>query len=306
MTEPREESPVRFGVLVAIGVTLLFQFGQLGLQLIAMRSGREDMLPFPLTLMLSQLALMLVPVIYAARAQELPARSLFRLERVDARFHLAVVLGVITLWPIVQTYLMAQELYLIPNGMLTQYREIQDRLQGMYEQLLPAGGLFSPVVGLLAGALVPAICEEAVFRGAAQRSFERRMRPGFAILLSALLFASLHLQPQNFVPLLLLGAFLGLAAWSSGSLFPSIVGHFFFNAVMIGLLYSMRQLGSPARGEGEAELKAMLPAALVCLPGFVLVVRWLMLRGRSRSAALIMGEAIPPPSFDPVNPFDER
>ena len=303
--DEREESPVRFGVLMAIGVTLLFQFGA---QLAVRRLGAVSL---PVLTALSQLLLMLAPAVYAARAQELPVRELFRLRKTTPGMHVAVVLGIVMLWPIVQSYLILQDLYLIPEGLYDAYRDMQQRLEALYERLLPVGGALTPVLAIIAGALVPAVCEEAVFRGAAQRSFERRMRPLVAITLSSLLFAALHLQPHNLVPLTLLGMFLGLASWSSGSVYPAIVGHFLFNAVMIGALYTMRASGERPGTHSEEDLITLLPGVLICIVGLVLIVRWLMLHGRGREAATIMADATiavepQPPITDTPPTSDER
>jgi len=275
----REESPVRFGVLMAIGVTLLFQFGA---QAVLMRYRDERLLPYVTAA--SQLLLMLLPAIYAARAQELPLRELFRLRRVTPGMHVAVILGIIMLWPIIQSYLIVQELYLVPDGLFDAYRQMQQRLEGLYERLLPPGELWAPLLSLVAAALVPAICEEAVFRGATQRSFERRMRPGRAIVLAGLLFAGLHLQPHNLVPLAILGAFLGLVSWTSRSIYPAIVGHFLFNALMIGALYTMRAQGERPSSHSEADLLALLPGVAICVAGLVPLVRWLLHRARENDA----------------------
>lgn len=274
-----EESPVRFGVLTAIGVTLLFQFGA---QLVLLRYKDPSLLPAITAL--TQISLMLVPTIYAARAQELPTRELFRLHKVSPGFHLAAIVGIITLWPVVQSYLIVQELYLIPEGWYDAYRQIQQRLEHMYDRLIPIGGYIAPLISLVVAGLIPGLCEEVVFRGATQRSFERRMRPAMAITLSSLLFAGLHLQPHNFIPLLLLGSFLGLIAWSSGSIYPAIAGHFFFNALMIGALYTMRASGERPSTHSEADLVALLPGVIVCVIGLAVVVRWLIIRGIGRDA----------------------
>jgi membrane protease YdiL (CAAX protease family) len=74
------------------------------------------------------------------------------------------------------------------------------------------------------------ICEETGFRGYMQRPIELRHGPPVAILVSSLLFTALHLSKgwaiAGMVPIVLAaGVLLGLLAWSSGSLIPSIVGH---------------------------------------------------------------------------------
>ena len=74
------------------------------------------------------------------------------------------------------------------------------------------------------------ICEETGFRGYMQRPIEQRHSPVVAILISSLFFLALHLTKDwatlGMVPIILgAGVLLGLLAWSSGSLIPSMLGH---------------------------------------------------------------------------------
>jgi membrane protease YdiL (CAAX protease family) len=74
------------------------------------------------------------------------------------------------------------------------------------------------------------ICEETGFRGYMQRPLERRHGVPTAVLISSFLFMLLHLNKGwatlGMVPIVFgAGVLLGLLAWASGSLIPSIVGH---------------------------------------------------------------------------------
>ncbi len=74
------------------------------------------------------------------------------------------------------------------------------------------------------------ICEETGFRGYMQQPIERRHGAPIAILVSSLFFMLLHLTKTwaifGMVPLVFgAGVLLGLLAWSSRSLIPSIIGH---------------------------------------------------------------------------------
>lgn len=91
----------------------------------------------------------------------------------------------------------------------------------------------SLVLGLLAYALVPAVCEEIAFRGLILTGLHGRFRPRNAILLSALLFALFHLNVFLFLPTFGLGVVLGLLTVRSRSLVPAIVFHFLHNAVLL-------------------------------------------------------------------------
>jgi uncharacterized protein len=93
---------------------------------------------------------------------------------------------------------------------------------------------FDPVVNVLLMAAVPAFCEELCFRGALQRiMIQICKRPLTGILVSAFLFSFFHFQFEGFLPRMFLGVLLGAAYWYSGSLWVSIIAHFFFNAIPI-------------------------------------------------------------------------
>jgi membrane protease YdiL (CAAX protease family) len=95
------------------------------------------------------------------------------------------------------------------------------------------------LVFLIVGIGAP-IAEEIYFRGMAQRSFGRKLRPEWAILAAAAFFAGSHLQPLQFPALLVFGIILGVLAWKSGRLGLSIWAHVGFNVVAAaGLVFNL-------------------------------------------------------------------
>jgi len=104
----------------------------------------------------------------------------------------------------------------------------------LVEAFLKVRHPFDPVVNVLIMAAVPAFCEEICFRGALQRIMIRICKqPMAGILISAFLFSFFHFEFEGFLPRMFLGVLLGAAYWYSGSLWVSIVAHFFFNAIQI-------------------------------------------------------------------------
>lgn len=89
---------------------------------------------------------------------------------------------------------------------------------------------------LVAFALVPALCEEILFRGFLQsglvQAFESAPK---GITVTSLIFAVFHVDPWRFVGLFVLGVFLGHLAHRSGSLVPPILAHAFNNVLSIAL-----------------------------------------------------------------------
>jgi len=91
-----------------------------------------------------------------------------------------------------------------------------------------------PLINLLVMAALPAFCEELFFRGALQRILIHISRkPWLGILLSGFLFSFFHLQFQGFLPRWILGILLGAACWYSGSLWVSVLAHFFYNGIVV-------------------------------------------------------------------------
>jgi membrane protease YdiL (CAAX protease family) len=93
--------------------------------------------------------------------------------------------------------------------------------------------LFINLLFIAAGA---AIGEELLFRGIFQRMLIRVTRNHWVgILLAAFVFSFFHMQFMGFLPRFFLGALLGIIYWYSGSLWTSILAHFFYNGFFIVL-----------------------------------------------------------------------
>jgi len=86
---------------------------------------------------------------------------------------------------------------------------------------------------LFDAAVVPAIAEELAFRGVVLTALCGVFRERTAVVVSAMLFAILHLSPISFVHLTLLGVVLGAARLRTRSLWPCIAIHLVYNALVV-------------------------------------------------------------------------
>jgi membrane protease YdiL (CAAX protease family) len=85
-------------------------------------------------------------------------------------------------------------------------------------------------LAVIVSAISAGICEETGFRGYMQRPIEEHHGATIAILISTIFFTLVHLTKAwslaGMVPIVFgAGLLLGLLAWSSQSLIPSIIGH---------------------------------------------------------------------------------
>ncbi len=119
---------------------------------------------------------------------------------------------------------------------------------------------------LLIVAVIPALAEETLFRAYLQPMLARRWSPVAAILVTALLFATLHFNPDALIPLFLVGVLLGLAAWHTGGILLSVVLHFVNNAMAVAVYFAMPDLSDTSADEGSWGVSLL---ALISL-GFLL------------------------------------
>jgi membrane protease YdiL (CAAX protease family) len=93
--------------------------------------------------------------------------------------------------------------------------------------------------GVLAG-----FCEEFAFRGFLQRIFSGRLGGIKGFVLTAILFAVIHLDPWNFAGVFLLGLFLGYLVYLTGNLWVAIFVHFFSNTIAVSVGFFSPDVGS--------------------------------------------------------------
>jgi sodium transport system permease protein len=82
--------------------------------------------------------------------------------------------------------------------------------------------------------VLPALCEELAFRGFILTGLRQSFRPWSAILLSSFLFALYQMNVFQFIPHFLFGIVLAVLVVRTGSIWPAIVFHLVYNAVLMG------------------------------------------------------------------------
>lgn len=123
------------------------------------------------------------------------------------------------------------------------WKSVLELLNFEYEFQLPVllvqnGGtaLEMSLMALLIVVVAP-ICEEIVYRGFVYRYLNERVSIGLAIVLSAGIFALMHLNLYSFLPLLTLGIALSIVYRISGNIVSSITIHMLFNLVNLVMIY---------------------------------------------------------------------
>ena len=87
-------------------------------------------------------------------------------------------------------------------------------------------------IGLISVCLMAPLIEEALFRGAIERTLLKKgFNPWFAIIFSAVLFALVHLNLVQGVPAFFWGIVLGWVYYRTRSIWPGVLIHFIVNTL---------------------------------------------------------------------------
>lgn len=127
------------------------------------------------------------------------------------------------------------------------------------------GGL---LYNLLLIAIIPAVGEELLFRGAMQNLFSKWFKNvHVGIWLAAILFSAMHGQFFGFFPRMLLGAMFGYLMVWSGSLWVPILAHFVNNgaAVVVAYFVGTEMLTEEAETIGAQGVLMAATSLVVCV-----------------------------------------
>jgi len=182
-------------------------------------------LPDYLYVVLSEVLIIALPPILLAKARHLSIRQTFRLKMPrPVEVLLTLMIGPVMLIAATCAGLVA--LILIRNAFGSLL--ISDGVTPLMSK-----GIFWSV--FLVG-VVPAVCEELLFRGFIQRGLER-MGVGWAIFLSGLLFGLFHFDFQRFAAQTLIGLVSAYMVYRTGSIFCGMLLHFMNNGLITLITY---------------------------------------------------------------------
>lgn len=126
------------------------------------------------------------------------------------------------------------------------------------------------LITVLIMAILPAIGEEWLFRGLLQPMLGRLVKNmDVAIIITAIIFSSVHVQFMTFLPRMILGMILGYLFYFGGSLWYSIIAHFVNNlAALISYMFYLKNAESqpdPLMAAAEA------PPVFLSIASFVMI-----------------------------------
>jgi membrane protease YdiL (CAAX protease family) len=210
------------------------------------------------TLLVAAQLFLVLPSLVALLAARGPLRETLALVPIDRRLLVVALCAGAALWAASVGLLQAQSLRWPPT------EEFLETFRRLHAALRPQGP-FDGIVSVVAIAVVPATCEEIVFRGVVLPSFQRVLAAPLAVLASALLFGVIHVDatPAGLaftrIPFaIFVGTALGALRVRSGSLVPPMVAHALLNTITF-----LTVVATGVEAETETAEAALAAALLV-------------------------------------------
>jgi membrane protease YdiL (CAAX protease family) len=158
---------------------------------------------------------------------------------------LLVIFSILFAIPVINFTGYLNSLFSLPDslsGIENKIRDMEQEASELMEAFLDVPGTGGYLVNLMIIAVLPAVCEEFLFRGIFQRLFiEWTRNKHLGIIVAAVLFSFFHLQFLGFIPRFLLGVYFGYLMLWSNTLWLPIAAHFINNAFAITFYHFANQ-----------------------------------------------------------------
>lgn len=238
-------SPVAAAFLGLIGGFILYQFlgGLMTLLIFGFDIEAAPVNGLRLMTIVGQILFIMLPALFFSKWIYGDVSKIISLKLPNWKELSLFVLGIIILTPLLQSYLYIQNYFIeqwaevspFINSIKFLLDSLNELIEKTFGNLIRADNIPEMLLVIITISIVPAICEEVMFRGYIQRSFGFKFKPHIAAILTALFFALYHFNPYGLIPLAIIGFYLGFAAYTSQSLVIPIIVHFLNNffAVML-------------------------------------------------------------------------
>ncbi|WP_276091363.1 CPBP family intramembrane glutamic endopeptidase [Pedobacter sp. JY14-1] len=238
------------GLLIFSVIAILVIVAMYGIQILgnpAALSGAEPRYIPALQLLViaSSLGLFLFPALVLPLTQRRRISDFYWLSVPSGQLFFLVFLVMIVSLPFMEWVTLSNQQMSFPSFLKSiedWMREKEDEALRTTILLLKMNGVKDLLLNLFIVALLPAVAEELMFRGALQRTLGRLFgNHHVAIWIAAIVFSAIHLQFYGFIPRLLLGAGFGYLYFWGRSIWYAVLGHFLNNAYAVTIAWYMQQ-----------------------------------------------------------------
>lgn len=184
---------------------------------------------FNIGVLITEYGIILLPTILFIKIRGYSLKKVLRLNKLSIKQIFLIPLIAITAYPIA----------VFGNLLMIIILTMLGKVKPMPIPIPETGGEYALLLFLIA--ISAGICEEVMFRGLMQKSYER-LGKRKAIVISAIMFGVFHLNLQNLFGPIILGLLFGYILYKTNSIFATMLAHATNNAFALTLGVLMKKL----------------------------------------------------------------
>lgn len=248
---------------------------------VAFMASQQEQIAYPqatlyMQVLTSSVGLFLIPSVMFLMLFRADMADRLRLSLPPLRYWLVAIVTMIAAGIFIQLLVQLMQLIPLPPT-LQSMREAGEAINKMLDAFFAGRtpGYFLALT--VAMALMPAIAEEAFFRGTLQNTLrDFGITPIGAIMISGFTFAVIHMEFDNTLGIWCMGVVLGLMYYYTDSLWVCILAHFLNNFMIVAFKYYHMSVAieKDLVSTDALPLYYTIPAGLVMLGGLMVLSRW--------------------------------
>ena len=187
----------------------------------------------------------LLPAIFTAYLLNRKPMDLLGFTRKINWKQIGIVCGImITAMFVSAFFAYVNELLPVSESLKLKFEKMENDYSRQVEAIIGLNSFGEYILALLIMGFLPALCEEALFRGGLQNFLTRSTKmPWLSIIIVSIIFSAAHFSFYGFLSRLFLGVILGLLYQYSGRLWLNIIAHFVNNAIAVTAIYYLKSQG---------------------------------------------------------------
>lgn len=188
---------------------------------------------------------------------------------------------------------------------LLQFKEAEDTYNRQIAVIARMNNFSDYIISVIVVALLPAVFEEILFRGAIQNLLSRWIKmPVLAIVITSIVFSAIHGSYLGFLSRFALGFVLGWIFYRSSNIWLNIIGHFFNNAMALTVLYISSK---PGEKIDPSKMEEHFPLWIGLASVAIVIALFLVFEKISKNSTDRPGEEVLMPGYNfNNNPFENE
>lgn len=216
------------------GLVLVIFYGAKITDMTSLVSGNENLNGLRLAQMVATVGGFFMPALIFSKLKKIQILSYSNADKVFPIIGLLLIPAIVyTFYPIINLSFFINKVSPWNNWMSSS----QEEYKIVVDALMKDKTVFVFILNFITIAILPAICEEWIFRGTLQKFFAEKMNVHLAIFFASVVFSLIHFEFSGFLPRIILGMLLGYVFYISGSLWASIFLHAVNNGTQVVLMY---------------------------------------------------------------------